>query len=207
MKRRLVLILLLSVFALAGLVQPQPAQAVTMYGGSIVLTCTNFFMNLKYYANRNNTGTGREHYAYVVTDGAGTVLGTQEYTDNFNSQDNYVKNYAVAPKYNPITAVMTSFAGNGLGVEVNYSTTYDCPGLPFSSNPRPIPDGFVLKTITCDVAVFATPGGIPVGDNAVKSGQTWYVSPSTVKGADGKGWYEIYVSGTVDGYVPAACVK
>jgi hypothetical protein len=35
----------------------------------------------------------------------------------------------------------------------------------------PIPAGFVLRTITCDVAVYDTPGGRPVGDNKILAGQ------------------------------------
>src|SRR5690606_35117126 len=34
-----------------------------------------------------------------------------------------------------------------------------------------------LATIICDVAVFDTPGGIPVGGHRLLAGQTWFVKP------------------------------
>lgn len=70
----------------------------------------------------------------------------------------------------------------------------------------PIPEGFVLRTITCDVAVFDTPGGQPVGDNRIIGGQTWYVNPTPVTAPDGTSWTEIFVSGTPNGYIPTRCV-
>jgi hypothetical protein len=69
-----------------------------------------------------------------------------------------------------------------------------------------IPGGFVMKTITCDVVVFDAPGGKPVGSNAIKSGQTWYVNPTPKKDAAGKAWTEIFVAGYTNGYVPTSCV-
>jgi hypothetical protein len=69
-----------------------------------------------------------------------------------------------------------------------------------------IPPGFVLRTITCNVAVFDTPGGSPVGANRIIGGQTWYVNPVSVKASNGDSWTEIFVSGTPNSYIPARCV-
>ncbi len=70
----------------------------------------------------------------------------------------------------------------------------------------PIPSGFVLKTITCDVPVYDAPGGKPVGSNAITAGQTWYVNPTPVKAPNGEQWTEIFVAGYSTGFVPTRCV-
>lgn len=80
-----------------------------------------------------------------------------------------------------------------------------CAAIPFAG--PGLPSGFVLKTITCDVAVFDSPGGKPVGSNQVKAGQTWYVSPAAQTDGAGEDWIEIFVSGFTNGYVPSRCVN
>jgi len=69
-----------------------------------------------------------------------------------------------------------------------------------------IPAGYVLRTITCDVAVFDTPGGKPVADNAIKAGQTWFVSPSSTKDARGEAWSQVFVSSISDPWIPTRCI-
>jgi hypothetical protein len=88
-----------------------------------------------------------------------------------------------------------------------------CASLPLVGNsteegaPGPtIPTGFVLRTISCDVAVFNAPDGSPVGSNRIRSGQTWYVNPES-KQANGKAWTEIFVGGPITGWMPTACVQ
>jgi hypothetical protein len=74
---------------------------------------------------------------------------------------------------------------------------------------RAIPDGFVLRTITCDVAVFDSPSGSPVGDNRILNGQTWYINPTPVTVSNNAlypSWTEIFVSGTTNGFIPTKCV-
>ncbi|MBX3065373.1 MAG: hypothetical protein KF726_20530 [Anaerolineae bacterium] len=207
MSRKFVAIVILSL-CLAGLVSGTPARALSVAGGYMRPTCTNVAINMTYHVSRDNTGdgTGREHYGYIVTDGNGTVLAQQNYTDAFNGTDNYTLPYAVLPAANPIIAKFRSFAGNGLPDEVYYVTSYDCAGLP--STAKGITSGFELRTITCDVAVFDAPGGTPVSNGAkIIAGQTWYVNTKPVKGADGKSWTEIYVSGDTNGYIPTYCVS
>jgi hypothetical protein len=94
-----------------------------------------------------------------------------------------------------------------LTVSIGGSLSFDyyCSGGAPVSGP-PIPAGFVLRTITCNVAVFDAPGGSPVGSNAITNGQTWYVNPKSVKDAAGKAWTEIFVGGYNDGYVPTSCI-
>jgi hypothetical protein len=88
------------------------------------------------------------------------------------------------------------------------ASSYTCPGVTTTSDiPGPsVPAGFVLRTITCTTAVFNVPGGSPVGDNKIVSGQTWFVSPTTSKAQDGSSWTEVFDAGYIDGYLPTACV-
>ena len=77
-----------------------------------------------------------------------------------------------------------------------------------SSGPGPsVPSGFVLRTITCNVAVYDAPGGSPVGSNMVTGGQTWFVNPTPAKDAAGKSWTEIFVGGFSDGFIPTSCAR
>jgi uncharacterized surface protein with fasciclin (FAS1) repeats len=77
-----------------------------------------------------------------------------------------------------------------------------------AARPGPgLPSGFELRFISCDVAVFDTPGGTPVGSNRILAGQTWYVNPTTKDDAAGRSWTEIFVSGTTNGWIPTDCVQ
>ena len=70
-----------------------------------------------------------------------------------------------------------------------------------------IPAGFVFRSILCDTPVYDTPAGQPVGAARVTAGQTWYVNPVPVSGADGRQWTEIFVSSSTNPYVPTGCVN
>ncbi len=102
-----------------------------------------------------------------------------------------------------ITVTGTLNIVNGTGGVLNYTIT----DLGVDCSPQPeVPGGFVLRTITCNVAVYDAPGGQPVGSNAIKGGQTWYVNPTPKTDAAGKSWTEIFVASFTDGYVPTSCV-
>ena len=101
----------------------------------------------------------------------------------------------------------------GAGAEVStFQTTCPPPPSPVTATPEPvdrgpfIPAGFVLSTITCDVAVFDSPAGTPVAGSVITGGQTWYVNPAPEEGADGEEWSEIFTSGPVNGYIPTICI-
>jgi hypothetical protein len=87
-------------------------------------------------------------------------------------------------------------------VVADYDTSISC-GLP-SGPPRP--EGFELHWIVCDTAVFDTPGGSPVGSDAVTNGQTWFVNPEPVDAPDGSSWTEIWTGGYQNPYIPTSCV-
>ncbi|CAG1010280.1 MAG: hypothetical protein IAE83_13150 [Anaerolinea sp.] len=78
------------------------------------------------------------------------------------------------------------------------SSSYAGPG---------VPAGYVLKYITCDVAVFNAPGGTPIGSDAVKAGQTFYVNPTPKTAPDGESWTQVFVSSTPDPWIPTRCVQ
>ncbi|CAG0952637.1 MAG: hypothetical protein IT322_12745 [Anaerolineae bacterium] len=80
---------------------------------------------------------------------------------------------------------------------VPYSVPYGGPG---------VPSGYVLRTITCDVAVRNAPGGAPIGSDAVKAGQTFYVSPDTTAAPDGELWSQVFVSSSPNPWIPTRCV-
>ncbi len=97
------------------------------------------------------------------------------------------------------TTTLTCSGGSlsATNVSAAYVASFEGPG---------IPAGFVLKTITCNVAVYDAPGGKPVGTNAITGGQTWYVNPTPKNDAAGKSWTEIFVAGYNNGFVPTSCV-
>jgi nucleoid-associated protein YgaU len=88
------------------------------------------------------------------------------------------------------------------------SSSFAEPGAPVVEFAGPgIPAGFVLRTITCNTAIFDRPAGQAVGSNRVTSGQTWYInSKPSDPDANGRRWTEIFVSGFLNGYIPAECV-
>lgn len=84
------------------------------------------------------------------------------------------------------------------------SMTFDY--LPLVYQGVPVPDDFVLRSITCDTAAYSSPGGGQVEDAVVTTGQTWFVNPTPVTGADGASWTEIFLAGENTAFVPTACV-
>jgi hypothetical protein len=90
-----------------------------------------------------------------------------------------------------------------------YSITVCTTATSTSTNNVPgpaIPDGFVLRTIKCTVAIYNTPAGTPVGTNKVLAGQTWYINPKPIRGKNGKRWTELFTGGWTNGYIPTSCV-
>lgn len=87
---------------------------------------------------------------------------------------------------------------------------FTCQGA--ASEPEPesvpgpgVPDGFVLRTIVCDVPVYTQAGGIATSA-AITNGQTWFVNPTPEKDSAGVLWTEIFVASYVNGYIPTGCV-
>lgn len=210
-RKRIVIVgvILATAACLAFSVSPAGAQN---YLGTVDISCTT--LDAAGYGphvlDRDNTGLGQERLRVLVTDGAGTVLYTLTFQNVLGTFAGGMGTfpYTTAPEFNPITATVTSLAGNGLAEETQLLGVGECPGLPdLPYQGVPVPSGFELHTIVCDVAVMNQPAGSPVGSNAIRAGQTWFVNPVPVPGADGQNWTEIFVAGPNTGFVPTSCVQ
>jgi len=129
------------------------------------------------------------------------LTGTSWNWHLYNSNSGGTRNaFFPLPANTPINVTLSLSTGP------SFSFSFFCDQ--FLSGPQ-IPAGFVLRTITCDVAVFSSPAGEPVstGERIIR-GQTWYVSPTPVKTNSGRftNWTEIFAGGPVDGFIPTACV-
>lgn len=86
-----------------------------------------------------------------------------------------------------------------------FTVTASCKGASFAG--RGIPPTFVLRSIWCNTPVYSAAGGDAVkSGESIKSGQSWFVSPTPVKDGKGNLWSEIFVSGVSNGFIPTACV-
>jgi hypothetical protein len=63
-----------------------------------------------------------------------------------------------------------------------------------------------MHTIACTTPVYSEPAGVPVGNDHVLAGQTWYVDPTPVEGADGQLWTEVFVGSAINPWIPTECV-
>jgi hypothetical protein len=122
-----------------------------------------------------------------------------------------------APDANGFVSYTVTFPEQDFGDELGYDiyeegigTITIVEGEVCGKTPgRAIPTGFVLRTITCDVAVFDSPSGNPVGSNKIINGQTWYINPTPVSVSNNAlypSWTEVFVSGTTNGFIPTKCV-
>lgn len=210
MEKKLFLVMALALALLAG-IAAQPAQAATVTGLKVEFTCEDMRINDPYtFAyDRDNTGFGAEEYLIVVSDGKGKMLYHESSWEpvgtSYSASGGFTIGYSSAPAYNPIIMRVTSPAGNGLPEQVALVLTGECEGLPWASGPA-YPAGYVQRTILCDVPVYNTPGGAPVGDNALTAGQSWHVNPTPVEGPDGQQWTEVFVGGYQRPFIPTACV-
>jgi len=109
-----------------------------------------------------------------------------------------------------IIATSVLYDGSITTVKFNCSTgavlamTFDF--LPLGYQGVPVPDDFVLRSITCDTAAYSSAGGGEVEGAVVTAGQTWFVNPTSVTGADGASWTEIFLAGENTAFIPTACV-
>jgi len=109
-----------------------------------------------------------------------------------------------------VTATSVLYNGSLATLKFDCSTgailtmTFDF--LPLSYQGVPVPDDFVLRSITCDTAAYSSPGGGQVEGAVVTAGQTWFVNPTPVTGADGGSWTEIFLAGENTAFIPTACV-
>ncbi len=133
-------LLLVAALIAASAVQAQPARAGSFPNPPVYgIACwgvTQSNPDARFLADRDNTGTGSETLQFLVTDGAGTVLFSNNYAFAVGALV-YPPPFAytTAPAYNPIRFLLTSPAGNGLPEQVLYDITGECPGLPVYVQP------------------------------------------------------------------------
>ena len=85
-----------------------------------------------------------------------------------------------------------------------FETVEVCQPSPFTG--AGIPAGFVMHNIICTVPVYTQPAGVPVGNDRVLAGQTWFIDPTPVEGTDGQEWTEIFVGSSINPWIPTECV-
>jgi hypothetical protein len=204
--------------AISNLYNPADDACIGMLDDSV--NTATLYTNVTYFKDENIPGTLLVGGYYLGPD--------QPYRDqaiNFNGTSAGVDQIVVlhngghtVPAHTPlqfgihITNYLSNGSWHGLGEVFWVTFSVDCTTMQILTPPTinavaspSLPAGFVLHTISCNTPVFDSPGGVPVGDNAIKAGQTWYVNPQPIT-ANGKSWTEIYVSGFQNGYIPTTCV-
>lgn len=163
------------------------------YNGIVVFSCVH--VNARdtgsIILDRDNTGAGQEALRVDITDGAGTLILTETFS---NVLDTYsagigVFVYTTAPQYNPLTFTLTSLAGNGLPEQVDFVAQGNCAGLPMFAPPGGcIPYDGVMGDIPHSTQAYFAPG---------KQANGVTVNPGTymVVGVDeSSGFYKIIVA-------------
>ncbi len=189
---------------------------------SVQFFCDRLVANYNAFTfDRDNTGFGYEGYHVAISDGDGTILesglayNVVGYVLPANPNDTFYYTSAVAD-FNPIRIELIGVAGNGLSEQRIWDASGDCPGLPTYTPPpgvtvagpgSRVPSNFVHRQIVCDVPIYNVPGGLPINDNRILNGQTWFVNPTPVEALNGESWTEIFVSGLQNPYIPTSCVN
>jgi len=112
------------------------------------------------------------------------------------------------PAHTLITLTMTVTGGGN--TDTSTYGPFDCttgapPPIP---PPSPhVPGNFILRQITCTTGLnwAADPKATVNGSDHLTAGQIWYVSPTAVKGTDGKQWTPVYIGSWDIVYIPTAC--
>jgi hypothetical protein len=133
MLRRSMFILIVMALVLGVAVLPASAGSTT--DATFSLTCDGFSGSGQIVLDRDNTGSLREAFQVVVTDGVGNIIykpvvdsffvgGTVSWTAT------NVVQWTATPEYNPLTLRVVSLAGNNLGEQTIAVATGSCDGLP-----------------------------------------------------------------------------
>jgi hypothetical protein len=163
----------------AGLAGTHPAQAIANNTGTITVGCDSVQIDMTYDVDRNNTGSGREYHAYVVTDAAGTVLYTQQYQDPVPSHfhDQFSHAYTTMPSLNPIIGVHISYAGNGFPEQVVNRAVGSCGSLPWAvgADQVPIPSTAVVGAFVKTTPIYSEPTLSSATTYTMEAGKTVWV--------------------------------
>jgi hypothetical protein len=154
-----------------------------------------------YTADNNDSGTGVDFVMAVCFNGDGSLVDTDRIDGLLGAAGGTNSCHSIyltiSPENDPgtLSTVLASpliakscFAGEGF------------------AGPA-VPEGWVLRYMTCSTAVYDMPGGQPVGNDAVWAGQSFYVNPDTKKDASGKSWSQVFVSSWISPWIPTSCVS
>jgi len=147
------------------------------YQGTVQITCTDFTAagTGADVLDRDNTGSNAEHVRIDVFDGKGTVLYSLEFTNGLGSYAAGLINttlYTTAPAYNPISVVVTSFAGNGLPEVVTNIGSGNCDGLPTYGSCLPLTTFAVVGDMPFNTQADYAPGQ-PAAGVVINAGTYW----------------------------------
>ena len=194
------------------------------YGGlQAGSTCSNTGITAYVTYSDNLPGGGPGTYSYTDTLTASGV--TQPYSGSYNyivggSSGTLGISYTF-PANVPYPYTVSEYESVNVGGTVIYaSVTASCnngtltitgssSGINTSGNiPGPgIPAGYTLHTVVCNTAVYDAAGGKAIAGNSITSGQTWFISPTSVKGTDGRQWSAAFVGSANVVYILTSCVR
>lgn len=194
-----------TIFCLIAALFTFSAVFASTYNGIVVFSCVH--VNARdtgsIILDRDNTGAGQEALRVDITDGAGTLILTESFSNFLGIYPDGIGIfvYTTAPQYNPLTFTLTSLAGNGLPEVVVFEAQGNCDGLPLFSLPGGcIPYDGVMGDIPLGAQAYFEPGKEA---NGVK------VNPGTymVQGLDESGGFYKIIIACDYVWVPAAAVQ
>ncbi|MEZ4668881.1 MAG: hypothetical protein R3E39_13315 [Anaerolineae bacterium] len=130
--RRLSLLFILAMLIMGVFIIP--VSAASNSGVSFTLGCDGFSGSGEITLNRDNTGSLREAFVVVATDGIGNII-YKPVVDSFfvggtvSWQAGNVINWTSAPVYNPLTLRVVSQSGNDFAEQTVALATGNCDGL------------------------------------------------------------------------------
>jgi hypothetical protein len=149
MQSRLCFYITLIIFLAIG-TYPSAAVALTVTNPSITIDCTQVCIGAgtTLTTDRDNLGTGQESNGFSVEDGIGTHLagdgGNTPVGNSYTYPAPQCYSYNTSPQYNPIIFRFISLAGNGYPLQIAYTTSGTCDGLPLASIPTMTQWGMII---------------------------------------------------------------
>jgi hypothetical protein len=154
----------------------------------------------------------RDHFVRISQDSLGNMDIVTEWvqaTDRY--RENEVRNFYTVPADGSITDTFEVYTPGG--VLVSSVTVYaSCPdgtirvtNFSLDGINQPAAEDRVMAHVQFDTPVYAQANpATPLADT-LKAGQTWFVVNDTT-GTDGALWYEVFVGGPQNAYIPANTV-
>jgi len=187
--KKLAALTLLIVLSLAAL----PAQAMTITGLTITLSCSGFdFTAFNYTFDRDNTGSGSESYQITVTDSAANVVHLVSNTVALGpySEGSGSGSYNLGtPVGGAVTYTWKSLAGNGYEEQIAYQVVGYCGATPTPTpSETPTPTATFTptpsETPTPTPTLTPTPGASPTPTATITNTPNYVVRATVVTGED-----------------------